>query len=82
MRAETCSILARLENVTSAESAGFSDVSDEWYATAVNWKDDPRALSRRINNSNTEQSQNAAALFVVCVEKFVLKRYNGSMNIQ
>ena len=37
MRAETCSILARLENVTSAESAGFSDVSDEWYATAVNW---------------------------------------------
>lgn len=77
MRAKTCSILARLENVTSAESAGFSDVSDEWYATAVNC-----ALSRRINNSNTEESQNAAALFVVCVEKFVLKRYNGSMNIQ
>ena len=36
-RAETCSILARLENVTSAESAGFADVDDEWYATAVNW---------------------------------------------
>ena len=31
------SILARLENVTSAESAGFNDVNDEWYATAVNW---------------------------------------------
>ena len=31
------SILARLENVTSAESAGFADVDDEWYATAVNW---------------------------------------------
>lgn len=43
MRAETCSILARLENVTSAESAGFSDVSDEWYATAVNWA---RSLQR------------------------------------
>lgn len=32
------SILARLENVTSAEAAGFADVSaDDWYATAVNW---------------------------------------------
>ena len=32
------SILARLENVTSAEDAGFADVSaDDWYATAVNW---------------------------------------------
>ena len=36
-RAMIVSILARLENVTSAESAGFTDVSDEWYATAVNW---------------------------------------------
>lgn len=45
MRAETCSILARLENVTSAESAGFSDVSDEWYATAVNWARSLRAIS-------------------------------------
>ena len=35
--AETCSILARLEGVTSAEAAGFTDVTDEWYATAVNW---------------------------------------------
>ena len=31
------SILARLEGVTSAQAAGFADVSDEWYATAVNW---------------------------------------------
>ena len=36
-RAEICSILARLENVSSAEDAGFADVNDEWYATAVNW---------------------------------------------
>ena len=36
-RAMIVSILARLENVTSAESAGFNDVTDEWYATAVNW---------------------------------------------
>ena len=36
-RAMIVSILARLENVTSAESAGFNDVNDEWYATAVNW---------------------------------------------
>ena len=37
-RAMIVSILARLENVTSAESAGFADVSaDDWYATAVNW---------------------------------------------
>ena len=36
-RAMIVSILARLENVTSAEDAGFSDVDDEWYATAVNW---------------------------------------------
>ena len=32
------SMLARLEGVTSAESAGFTDVVDnDWYATAVNW---------------------------------------------
>ena len=32
------SMLARLEGVTSAEPAGFKDVSaDDWYATAVNW---------------------------------------------
>lgn len=32
------SMLARLEGVTSAESAGFTDVADnDWYATAVNW---------------------------------------------
>ena len=36
-RAMIVSILARLENVTSAEAAGFADVDDEWYATAVNW---------------------------------------------
>ena len=37
-RAMIVSILARLENVTSAESAGFADVDDnDWYATAVNW---------------------------------------------
>ena len=36
-RAMIVSILARLENVTSAESAGFNDVNDERYATAVNW---------------------------------------------
>ena len=36
-RAMIVSILARLEGVTSAEAAGFTDVSDEWYATAVNW---------------------------------------------
>ena len=37
-RAMIVSILARLENVTNAESAGFADVgADEWYATAVNW---------------------------------------------
>ena len=36
-RAETCSILARLEGVTTAQAAGFADVDDEWYATAVNW---------------------------------------------
>lgn len=32
------SMLARLEGVTSAESAGFADVAEnDWYATAVNW---------------------------------------------
>lgn len=32
------SMLARLEGVTSAESAGFTDVANnDWYATAVNW---------------------------------------------
>ena len=37
-RAMIVSILARLENVTSAEAAGFNDVNDnDWYATAVNW---------------------------------------------
>lgn len=36
-RAMIVSILARLENVTSASDAGFSDVDDEWFATAVNW---------------------------------------------
>ena len=36
-RAMIVSILARLEGVESAEAAGFADVSDEWYATAVNW---------------------------------------------
>ena len=36
-RAMIVSILARLEGVTSAEAAGFADVEDEWYATAVNW---------------------------------------------
>ena len=36
-RAMIVSILARLEGVTDAESAGFSDVENEWFATAVNW---------------------------------------------
>ena len=37
-RAMIVSMLARLEIVTSAEAAGFADVSaDDWYATAVNW---------------------------------------------
>ena len=37
-RAMIVAMLARLENVTSAESAGFTDVAaDDWYATAVNW---------------------------------------------
>ena len=36
-RAMIVSILARLEGVERAEAAGFADVSDEWYATAVNW---------------------------------------------
>ena len=36
-RAMIVSILARLENVTTAQAAGFADVNDEWYATAVNW---------------------------------------------
>ncbi len=36
-RAMIVSILARLEGVESAEAAGFADVNDEWYATAVNW---------------------------------------------
>ena len=36
-RAETCSMLARREGVESANNAGFADVTDEWYATAVNW---------------------------------------------
>ena len=37
-RAMIVSILARLENVTTAQAAGFTDVDDnDWYATAVNW---------------------------------------------
>ncbi len=37
-RAMIVSMLARLEGVESAESAGFTDVAaDDWYATAVNW---------------------------------------------
>ena len=36
-RAMIVSMLARLEGVESANDAGFADVSDEWYATAVNW---------------------------------------------
>ena len=37
-RAMIVSILARLENVTTAQAAGFADVNDnDWYATAVNW---------------------------------------------
>ena len=36
-RAMIVSILARLEGVERAEAAGFADVNDEWYATAVNW---------------------------------------------
>ena len=37
-RAMIVSILARLENVTTAEAAGFADVDDnDWYATAVSW---------------------------------------------
>ena len=37
-RAMIVSMLARLEGVESADSAGFADVAaDDWYATAVNW---------------------------------------------
>ena len=36
-RAMIVSILARLEGVTAADDAGFSDVDDEWFAMAVNW---------------------------------------------
>ena len=36
-RAMIVSILARLEGVESAQAAGFADVTDDWYATAVNW---------------------------------------------
>ena len=36
-RAMIVSILARLEGIESAQAAGFADVDDEWYATAVNW---------------------------------------------
>ena len=37
-RAMIVSMLARMENVTSAADAGFADVNaDDWYATAVNW---------------------------------------------
>ena len=37
-RAMIVSMLARLEGVESAESAGFTDVAaDDWYATDVNW---------------------------------------------
>lgn len=37
-RAMIVSMLARMENVTSAADAGFTDVAtDDWYATAVNW---------------------------------------------
>lgn len=37
-RAMIVSMLARMENVTSAADAGFTDVTaSDWYATAVNW---------------------------------------------
>ena len=36
-RAMIVSMLARLEGVESVNNAGFADVSNEWYATAVNW---------------------------------------------
>ena len=36
-RAMIVSILARLEGVTAADDAGYTDVDDEWFATAVNW---------------------------------------------
>ena len=37
-RAMIVSILARLENMASAEDAGFTDVAEnDWFATAVNW---------------------------------------------
>ena len=37
-RAMIVSMLARMENVTSAADAGFADVAaGDWYATAVNW---------------------------------------------
>ena len=37
-RAMIVAMLARMENVTSAADAGFTDVAaSDWYATAVNW---------------------------------------------
>ena len=42
-RAMIVSILARLEGVTAADDAGFSDVDDEWFATAVNWAESAAA---------------------------------------
>ena len=42
-RAMIVSILARLEGVTAADDAGFTDVDDEWFATAVNWAESAAA---------------------------------------
>ncbi len=42
-RAMIVSILARLEGVTAADDAGFIDVDDEWFATAVNWAESAAA---------------------------------------
>ena len=50
-RAMIVSILARLEGVESAQAAGFADVNDEWYATAVNWAANVGVVNGYENNT-------------------------------
>ena len=57
-RAMIVSILARLEGVESAQAAGFADVDDEWYATAVNWAANVgvRAATKMASSNQTTPS--------------------------